>query len=565
MIKFQEFPLKKEIIQAVEKLGFTSPTPIQEKAIPYLLTTEGDFVGLAQTGTGKTAAFGLPLLHHIDPNNRNIQGLILCPTRELCIQIANELEKYAYFLKDVSIVPVYGGVNIQSQIKSLRSKPQIVVATPGRLIDLINRKAISIQNVKYLILDEADEMLNMGFKEDIDYILDHTPDNKKVWLFSATMPPEVERIAGQYMHDPEKVVIGKKNSSAENLDHFFAHVHAKDMYAALTRFLDYYQQPYAIVFCRTKRDTQEIADKLIKDGFPADALHGDLSQAQRDFVMKRFRNKVVKVLVATDVAARGIDIKDVSHVFHMGLPEDIENYTHRSGRTARAGQSGMSIAIIHSRDYSKLRRIEKMTGKKINLIKVPGEQEILQAGIDRFIQQIIQNPGLPSKYSGILQQCIEKLKDFSKEDIIAAVVANHLETMIKDKKIDQDLNVNVSRSNKSNTDHRIHSGNFGRSGTDLFLNIGSKDIDNKSKFLHFVCTESGCKGTSIGRINLKDTYSFITVDNKDTAMQIIRGLQGKTINNRTIKVEISQPKSSASNNPTSSGTKRKRLKSKERF
>ena len=360
MNPFLELGIREEVVKAISEIGFEKPSEIQEKAIPVLLTGSDDFVGLAQTGTGKTAAFGLPLLEQLDFSQKHPQALILCPTRELCLQIAKDLEKFAKYIDNVHVVAVYGGANISDQLRQIRRGVQIVVATPGRMLDIIGRNAIDFSSVKYVVLDEADEMLNMGFQEDINNILSETPEDKKTWLFSATMPREVRRIAQKYMTDPFELTVGTKNTGNANIEHQYFLVKARDKYAAFKRIVDSNPEIFGIVFCRTKIETQEIAEALIKDGYNADSLHGDLSQQQRDKVMKRYRDRSLQLLIATDVAARGIDVNDVTHVINFSLPDEIENYTHRSGRTARAGKTGISISLINIKEQSKIRQLEKV-------------------------------------------------------------------------------------------------------------------------------------------------------------------------------------------------------------
>ena len=355
---FEELGVREDILKAITELGYSSPMPVQEKVIPHLLNEDSDVVALAQTGTGKTAAFGLPVLQRINTSIKQPQALILSPTRELCLQIGSDLADYSKYIDDLKVLPVYGGSSIESQIRALKQGVQIIVATPGRLIDLINRRTVKLENVHTVILDEADEMLNMGFVDDINDILSHVPEERKMLLFSATMPAEIAKIAKNYMHNPQEFVIGTRNEGAENVRHVYFLVQARDKYLALKRVADHNPNIYGIIFCRTKRDTQEIADKLISDGYNADSLHGDLSQAQRDTVMKKFRERNLQLLVATDVAARGLDVNDLTHVINYGIPDDIATYTHRSGRTGRAGKTGISVAIIHSKEKSKLRLIE---------------------------------------------------------------------------------------------------------------------------------------------------------------------------------------------------------------
>ena len=388
-MKFSETGLKKELLKSVNNLGFEVPTPIQEQVIPYLLNEQRDLVALAQTGTGKTASFGLPILQKIEIKNIQPQAIILSPTRELCIQITKDIKSYATYLKKINITAVYGGANIQTQIKSLKIGSQIVVGTPGRVIDLIKRKVLKLQSIKYVVLDEADEMLNMGFKDDLDTILSSTPSAKQSLLFSATMPKEVLRISKNYMSNPNKIEVAKRNQGADNVEHFYYMVNARDKYQALRRICDINPEIYGIIFCRTRRETKEIADKLMYDKYNADALHGDLSQAQRDHVMNKFRKRHLQLLVATDVAARGIDINELSHVINYNLPDDNEVYIHRSGRTGRAGNKGISLIIAHSREGRKIKAIEKMINKELILKQVPSGNEICQAQLMKLIEKVV--------------------------------------------------------------------------------------------------------------------------------------------------------------------------------
>ena len=385
---FEELGVRDDLRKAIEELGFENPMPVQEKVIPHLLHNDSDVVALAQTGTGKTAAFGLPLLQRIDPSLHKPQALILSPTRELCLQIGSDLADFSKYMPEVKVLPVYGGSSIESQIRSLKQGVQIIVATPGRLIDLIKRGVVKLDNVHTVVLDEADEMLNMGFLESIDEILASVPDQRKMLMFSATMPKEIAKIAKKYMHAPEEFVIGNRNEGAANVRHIYYMVNARDKYLALKRIADDNPNIYGIVFCRTRRDTQEIADKLIADGYNAEALHGDLSQQQRDIVMRKFRDRVISLLVATDVAARGLDVDDLTHVINYGLPDDSAVYTHRSGRTGRAGKTGVSIAIIHSREKGKLREIEKKIGKTFERKEVPTPQHIIEKQLYNLADRI---------------------------------------------------------------------------------------------------------------------------------------------------------------------------------
>ena len=442
---FKDLGLSNELLKAITEMGFEQPSEIQEKTIPTLLETEKDYVGLAQTGTGKTAAFGLPMIQQIDTDYRAIQALILCPTRELCIQITKEMTQYAKYKQGVSIVAVYGGASISDQIRAIKNGANIIVGTPGRTIDLIDRKALKFDSVSKVVLDEADEMLNMGFKEDINLILKSTPAFKRTWLFSATMPKEVEKIANTYMEDPFKVVVGIKNSSAENIEHKFCLVNGRDKYFALRRFIDHYPGLFGIVFCRTRRDTQEVAEKLMNDGYNADALHGDLSQGQRDTVMGKFRKKTIQLLVATDVAARGIDVDDITHIFHYDLPDEIESYTHRSGRTARAGKSGISIALISPTKSSKIKLVEKQIGKKLELVKAPSGQDICGMQLMKMIKNVKDIQVNEKGIAPFVAQIHESLAEYSKEELIERFVSVEFNLFLKSYEKASDINIDPSR------------------------------------------------------------------------------------------------------------------------
>ena len=438
---FQELGLPQYLLNAIKELGFEKPTPVQERIIPTLLENrETNIVCLAQTGTGKTAAFGLPTLASIDTNNTNIQALVLSPTRELCKQITGDLKNYAKYKTGFAIVDVYGGAGIEMQIKALQRNPQIVVATPGRLVDMLERKALTLEHINTLILDEADEMLNMGFKDDLDAILAQTPQQKQTLLFSATLPVEVEKIAKTYMNDPQIVTVGQRNSGAQNVDHYYYVVHEKDRYPALKRIVDYYPSMYGIIFCRTRRECGEVASALIKDGYNAEALHGDLSQQQRDLVMKRFKSKTVPLLVATDVAARGIDVNNLSHVINYNLPDEIEQYTHRSGRTGRADKSGISIVLINIKEQHKIRRIEKMLQKTFTKSKVPTGSEVCSKQMLSLIDHIT-NVEVKEEMDKYIPLMVEKWKDLNAEDIIIKLMSLEFNRFLDYYKNATDLNL----------------------------------------------------------------------------------------------------------------------------
>ena len=420
---FQELGVNDALLRGIADMGFETPMPIQEKVIPSLLDGDRDLVGLAQTGTGKTAAFGLPVIQRIDTSRRVPQALILAPTRELCLQIAGDLADFSKYVPDLVVLPVYGGSSIESQIRALRQGVQIIVATPGRLIDLINRGVVHLDDVHTVVLDEADEMLNMGFVDSINDILSHVPENRKMLMFSATMPAEVAKIAKRFMHNPEEIVVGTRNEGAKNVRHIYYMVNARDKYLALKRVVDNNPNIYAIIFCRTRRDTQEIADKLIQDGYNAEALHGDLSQQQRDIVMKKFRDRVISLLVATDVAARGLDVDDLTHVINYGLPDDTAVYTHRSGRTGRAGKTGVSIAIIHSREKGKLREIERIIGKKFERKEVPTPEHIIEKQLYNLADRLERVEVNEDEIAKYLPGVMRKLSWLSTEDLLKRVLS----------------------------------------------------------------------------------------------------------------------------------------------
>jgi ATP-dependent RNA helicase DeaD len=423
MQSFEALGLSGELVQAVRKLGFEEPTPVQLKAIPVLLAGNQDVVALAQTGTGKTAAFGLPLIDLIDDFDKSTQALVLAPTRELCMQITNDFENFSKGVKSLNIVPVYGGASIAEQIRRIKKGSQIIVATPGRLMDLLARKVINLKDIRFLVLDEADEMLNMGFKEDIDHILTHTSEEKNVWLFSATMPREVRQIASTYMNNPMELTVGEKNQGNQNIEHQYMLVDEKDRYAALKRVVDFNLDIFGVIFCRTKVDTQRVAEHLIKDGYNADSLHGDLTQQQRDRVMRNFKSKALQILVATDVAARGIDVNNITHVIHMNMPDEIEFYTHRSGRTARAGKTGISIALITRREVQKIRQIEKMIKTKFEHKQVPTGVEVCEKRVLNIVHRLRQVNLAEDEINHFLPAVYAELNDLSKEEIIKRFTA----------------------------------------------------------------------------------------------------------------------------------------------
>jgi ATP-dependent RNA helicase DeaD len=537
---FIELGIRHDIVNAISELGFTAPTPIQEASIPVLLSGSNDFVGLAQTGTGKTAAFGLPLLELIDFEENHPQALVLCPTRELCLQIASDLKNYAKNLPNVNVVAVYGGTSIMDQLRSIKRGVQIVVATPGRMLDIIGRKAIDFSDIRYVVLDEADEMLNMGFQDDIDEILSTTPPEKKTWLFSATMPAEVRRIAKKYMTDPHELTMGKQNTGNVNIEHEYYVVRARDKYAAFKRIVDFNPDIFGIVFCRTKIETQEIAESLIKDGYNADSLHGDLSQQQRDKVMKRYRERSLQLLIATDVAARGIDVNDVTHVINYSLPDEIENYTHRSGRTARAGKTGVSIAIINSKELGKIRQIERVIGKAFVKVEVPNGFDVCEKQLFSIIHKVHNVTVNESQIEQYIPRIMDEFADLSKEDLIKRFASLEFNRFLDYYKNAPDLNAPEEarfRDREGATGERFVRGNNGEF-TRLFINLGSVDGFGRGEMLGYICNNTGIVGRTVGKIDVKGVYSFFEVANadKDTVMNAFKSIQYK---GREVRIEIS--------------------------
>ena len=542
---FEEIGLKSEVLKSLKELGFEAPTPIQEQAIPYLLGEHSDFVGLAQTGTGKTAAFGLPLITNIDNHATVPQGLVICPTRELCLQIAKDLETYAKYLK-INIVAVYGGTDIRRQMTDIKKGVSIVVATPGRLMDLIQRRAISLSNVEYVVLDEADEMLNMGFKEDIDSILESTPEHKNVWLFSATMPAEVARIAKTYMDNPFEVSIGHKNQSNENIDHIYYMVKEKDRYAAVKRLIDFNPEIYGLIFCRTRQETATVAEKLAKEGYSAEPLHGDLSQAMRDRVMDRFRSKDLQILVATDVAARGLDIDNITHVINYNLPDDIENYTHRSGRTARAGKKGESLVLINTREGGKIRAIEKQMRTTFTQGTIPNAEEICEIQLMKLINKVIKTDVREKDIQKFMPTVMAEFEELSKEEVIKHFVSAEFNRFIEYYERAGDLNAQSSKDDRGDdgrSNRRDRKGDGIESGkTRFFVSIGRRDGLNPGGLLRHICDATGLKSTNIGRIDIMTSFSFFEADDQ-YATEIIRQVNGTNYEGHNVSVEVTKAKS----------------------
>jgi ATP-dependent RNA helicase DeaD len=558
MTTFEGLGLDARLVQATDALGFTQPTPIQEQAIPVLLSGTKDLVGLAQTGTGKTAAFGLPLLQLVDETQKHPQALVVCPTRELCMQIVSEIELFKKFIPSIHVLAVYGGTSIGLQIRDLKRGVQIVVATPGRLIDLIERKAINLEQIKYVVLDEADEMLNMGFQDDIEFILQNTPKRDATWLFSATMPPEIRRVSKKYMQSPTEITVGKVNTANKNIDHQYYVTSAHQRYDTLKRIIDFNPGIYGIIFTRTKVDAQNIAEKLTREGYDIDALHGDLTQQQRDKVMGEFREKTLQLLIATDVAARGIDVKEITHVINYELPDDVEVYTHRSGRTGRAGSTGISLSIVHSREIGKLRQIERIVQNSFHKMEIPSGKDVCRKQFFHFMDKLLQTDISHGDYESYVPMLAEKFADISKEEVLKRVAAMEFDRFLKYYENAEDLNARersrepIGRDrdarggdrrdfNRRETgDARGRTRDFNSNGgsgefTRLFVNLGTKDGFYKASFLQFILDMSDLRKEVLGRIDMKEMNSWIEIDKK-AASQMIRAIDGKNFKGRRIRM-----------------------------
>lgn len=544
MKTFEELGVSPEIRKAIEELGYENPMPVQEEVIPYLLGNGNDVVALAQTGTGKTAAFGLPLIQKIDVKNCVPQALVLCPTRELCLQIAGDLTDYSKYITDLKILPVYGGSSIDSQIRSLKRGVHIIVATPGRLIDLMERKVAQLATIRDVVMDEADEMLNMGFTDSINAILENIPQDRNTLMFSATMSPEIARIAKTYLHEAKEITIGTKNEGSKNVNHVAYIVHAKDKYLALKRVVDFYPQIYGIVFCRTRKETQEIADKLIQDGYNADSLHGELSQAQRDLVMQKFRQRHLQLLVATDVAARGLDVNDLTHVINYGLPDDTESYTHRSGRTGRAGKTGISIAIINLREKGRMKEIEHIIKKKFEVSVLPSGQEICQQQLIKVIDDIEKVKVNGEEIETFLPGIYRKLDWLDKEDLIKRVVSLEFNRFLDYYKNAPEIeqpkaNEKKSEAKESRKGDKEKVGRKAEKGyTRLFLNLGKTDGFYTNQIIDLVNRNLRKERIQIGRIDLMQNFSFFEVI-QEQAPQVLKALNKVVLSGgRKVCVEI---------------------------
>ena len=506
---FQELGLRQELLDAVAELGFVNPMPVQEQVIPYMLTHENDLVALAQTGTGKTAAFGLPILNMVNVEQRKIQSLVLAPTRELCIQIANDIKNFASKMRGVKVVPVYGGESIVVQYRQLDVQPQVLVATPGRLIDLINRGKVDLSEVRFLVLDEADEMLNMGFQEDIETILKDVPETRRTLLFSATMPNEIAKISRQYMHDAAEISIGTRNAGSDNVEHIYYMVRADHRYLALKRIVDMNPDIYGIVFCRTRQETKDVAEKLMKDGYNADALHGDLSQAQRDTVMNKFRIKNLQVLVATDVAARGLDVSDLTHVINYNLPDDVEVYTHRSGRTGRAGKKGVSCVIVHTREGRRLREIERIIKKEFKRMLVPNGMDVCKRQLFHLIDRMERVEVSNDEINVFMPQISAKLSYLSKEEIISRFVSLEFNRFAEYYKDAEDINVDVKEGKKGND----RDSNRSKRGQKVRFKMlyGTKQNATPRSVLGVINDVTQDKSIIIGDIEITNKFTFFDV------------------------------------------------------
>ncbi len=555
---FEGLGIDERLIRATTELGYVNPTAIQEQAIPVLLSGTTDFIGLAQTGTGKTAAFGLPLLHIIDAAAKYPQALVVCPTRELCMQIVKEIELFKKYMTGVSVVAVYGGTSIGLQIRDLKRGVQIIVATPGRLIDLIERKAINLEQIKYVVLDEADEMLNMGFQEDIEFILKNTPQRDSTWLFSATMPTEIRKVSKRYMKDPKEVTVGKVNMANKSIDHQYYLTTAQHRYETLKRIIDFNPGIYGIIFTRTKLDAQDISERLTREGYDIDALHGDLTQGQRDKVMGQFRDKTLQLLIATDVAARGIDVQGITHVINYELPDDVEIYTHRSGRTGRAGHQGICVSIVHAKESYKLKQIERINNSQFHKLDIPSGKDVCRKQFFHFMEKLLSTDISHGDYETYVPMLAEKFAEVTKEDVLKRVAAMEFDRFLKYYENSEDLNLRErdrtkrepaergadrgsrtrereSAGGRSEGRKEYSSGGSGGGYSRLFVNLGTKDGFFKASFLQFVLDMSDLKKESLGKIDMKDMNSWIEID-KGSAQQMIRALDGKNYKGRRIRM-----------------------------
>ena len=545
MSTFKELGLKQDLLEAVELLGFETPTQIQQEAIPIILDSQRDLVALAQTGTGKTGAFGLPSIQKVDPELKTVQVLVLSPTRELAIQIAKDFKSYAKKIKGLTSVAVYGGANISTQIRALNNGAQIVIGTPGRTLDLIKRRKLDVRHIQTLVLDEADEMLNMGFQDDLDAILADTPQEKQTLLFSATMPKGISKIAKKYMHNAQEVEVGERNSGAKNVEHHFYMVQAKDRFEALKRTVDMNPEIYGIIFCRTRRETQEISNKLNKDGYDVDLLNGDLSQAQRDEVMNRFRTKDLQLLVATDVAARGLDVDSLTHVINFNLPDDLEVYVHRSGRTGRAGNSGISISIVHTREMRRIKSLEKMVNKEFIKKEMPSGEEICAIRMLDLIDTVKETKVNEEQMQKFLPQALEKLADLEREELIKHFLSVEFNQFLEYYKDSRDLNASAKGGrDRGGRDGGRNSGGSDRKYDDAssfdryFINVGRRDGLNPVRLMGLINESLNGQKPDFGKIDIQNNFSFFEVE-PGYENSLIQSVKGVKFEGRDVAIETS--------------------------
>ena len=546
MSTFSDLGLSSEILEGITALGFETPMPIQSLVIPRALESDRDFIALAQTGTGKTAAFGLPLLQRIDPNARGIQAVVLCPTRELCVQVASDLVNYSKFAHQYKVVAVYGGAGITGQIAQIRAGAQIIVATPGRLVDLIERRAAKLENVARVVLDEADEMLNMGFQDSLETILGAVTDRKSIWLFSATMPEEVRRIAHTYMKDPEELSAGNRNETNQNIVHQYYLCRSEDRYDALKRVVDANPGIYGLIFCRTKNDTKEVAEQMIREGYNADALHGDLAQSDRDRVMNRFRERNLQLLIATDVAARGIDVSEISHVINYGMPDEIETYTHRSGRTGRAGRTGISISIVTPKFEEKILQIARKSKAKFERLPIPSGTDVCEKQLFHIVKSIHEQEVNDSEMEQYLPRIYEELKDITKEELIKRFASVEFNRFLEYYRDARDINIRPKGDRNKRESETGTGGRENRSGmVRLFANIGDMDGVTKKEFLVLLTDEFGVPGRAIGTIDINRAYMHFDLETA-FSKTVRAGLEDFTINGRRVRVDEAAPRSEKS-------------------
>ncbi len=544
-MKFDDLGLNPKLLQAIQTLGFIEPTAIQKAAIPKIMDGQSDLVGLAQTGTGKTAAFGLPMLHLMDTEAPRLQGLVICPTRELCLQITGDLTQYARYLPSVQVTAVYGGASMSEQIRKIKHGSQVIVATPGRLIDLMNRGTVNTTHIRFVVLDEADEMFSMGFQEDINDILKRTPETKRTWLFSATMPSSAARIAKTYMHDPVEVTVGKRNIGAENIRHTYYVIREVDRYAALKRLIDFEPQIYGLIFCRTRAETSSVAEKLLKDGYHAEALHGDLSQEQRNHVMRKYRDRTLQILVATDVAARGIDVEDITHVIHYNLPDESERYTHRSGRTARAGKSGVSLMLVNTREARRVPELERRAGMKFEKGKIPQGREICEKQLYAMVDKMVAVDVNQKEIAPYLPPVYQALESLSKEDLIQRFVSAEFNRFLDYYRAAGDLNAGSTRSSdntrsadstRSSAPKRSSKRTPAEDMQRFRIDIGRQNKINEGAIVRWVCDKAGIRSNKIGQIDLKGDFSFFDVD-KRVAQKVFNSLKNSKLDDRPVTIQ----------------------------